>query len=125
MVRDPFGREDEADLEDVLHALDDPDCRTIIVNLERPMTAKELSDTIDVPLSTLYRKLELLSDASLLEEGTEIRRSGQHATRYEIAFDEVAIALEEDHTLGLSISRPARTADERLAQLWSEVRQES
>ncbi|MFC7045344.1 helix-turn-helix domain-containing protein [Halobacteriaceae archaeon GCM10025711] len=124
MVRDPFAKEDAPDLQDVLDALDDPACRTIISNLEKPMTASEISDTCDIPLSTTYRKLELLSDASLLSEGTEIRPDGQHATRYDIDFDDVVISLDNEQAFEVSITRPARTADERIASLWSEVRKE-
>jgi predicted transcriptional regulator len=124
MVRDPFA-DDEPELQHVLDALDDEDCRAIIRALEEPMTANEISDASDVPLSTTYRKLELLTDASLLAEGTEIRSDGQHASAYEVAFEEVAIALAEDRSLDLNIDRRGRTADRRLENLWSEVRKET
>lgn len=125
MVRDPFRMETEPEPAAVLSALDDADCRDIISCLEAPMTANELSDVCDVPLSTMYRKLDRLSDATLLEEGTEIRPGGQHATRYEVDFQEVAFALDDDRQFDVSVARPARTADERLASLWSHVREES
>ena len=44
------------------------------------MTANEISETTDVPLSTTHRKLHLLIEASILEERTEIRKSGHHTT---------------------------------------------
>ena len=125
MVRDPFASEDTPDLQSVLDALDDADCRTIIRHLEEPMTASELSDECDIPMSTTYRKLDLLSDASLLAEGTEVRPDGHHATRYEIDFEEVRISLSASRELGVSIHRPARTPEERLASLWDEVRNET
>ena len=125
MVRDPFGEEPSPDLQAVLDALDDPDCRDIVNALERPMTADEISEAADVPLSTTYRKLELLTEASLLEEGVEIRSDGQHASRYSIAFEEVIIGLTETREFDVDISRRPRSADERLANLWSEVRKET
>ncbi|MDY6818014.1 MAG: helix-turn-helix domain-containing protein [Halobacteriales archaeon] len=125
MVRDPFAQDDAPDLQEVLDALDDPDCRRIVKHLEEPMTASEISESCEVPLSTTYRKLDLLSEASLLEEQTELRPDGQHATRYRIAFEEVAIKIDETRTFEVSISRPPQTADERLASLWSEVRKET
>ena len=125
MVRDPFRDDDAPDLQDVLDALDDPDCRAIITELEAPMTASELSDAADVPLSTTYRKLDLLTEASLLAEMTEIRSDGQHTTRYEIDFDEVRIALDEDRSFDVGIARPERSPDEQLAAMWSEVRKET
>ena len=125
MVRDPFASEDAPDLQSVLDALDDDDCRTIIRNLDEPMTATQVAETCDIPTSTTYRKLDLLSDASLLAEGTEVRPDGHHATRYEVDFEEVQIRLAEDHDLDVAISRPAGTPEERLASLWGEVRKET
>jgi DNA-binding transcriptional ArsR family regulator len=125
MVRDPFADEEGPDLQDVLDALDDPECRDIVSALEEPMTASEISEASDVPLSTTYRKLELLTEASLLEEGVEIRSDGQHASTYQINFEEVGIALSEEREFQVSIARRARTADERLENLWSEVRKET
>jgi DNA-binding transcriptional ArsR family regulator len=120
-----LGAEDSPDLQAVLDALEDPDCRTIVKRLTEPMTASEISEATDVPLSTTYRKLDLLTEASILAERTEIREGGHHTTRYVLDFESVRIALGENREFEVSITRPARTADERLSQLWSEVRKET
>ena len=125
MVRDPFADDDTPDLQAVLDALDDPDCRAIVRALEEPMTADEIAEAADVPLSTTYRKLDLLTEASLLREGMEIRPDGQHASQYEVDFEEVVVQLSEDREFEVGISRVPRTADERLQDLWSEVRKET
>lgn len=124
MVRDAFA-DGEPDPELVFDALEDEDCRTIIRALSEPMTAEEISDATDIPKSTTYRKLELLTDASLLAEGVEIRADGQHASRYVVSFDEVHVMLSDDRQFEVEISREPQTADERLATLWSEVRKET
>jgi len=125
MVRDPFADDEGPELQAVLDALDDPACREIVSVLSEPMTAEEISEAAEIPLSTTYRKLDQLTDASLLEEGVEVRSDGQHASRYAVAFDEVSIGLSEEREFGVDISRQPRTADERLANLWSEVRKET
>ncbi|AHG00495.1 IclR family transcriptional regulator [Halostagnicola larsenii XH-48] len=125
MVRDPTASESMPSAEEICAALDDPDCREIIRSLEEPLTASELTNRCEIPQSTLYRKLELLTDATLLEESTEIRRDGHHASKYSVAFEEITLVLEDDRSLAVRIERPARTADERLAELWSEVRKET
>ena len=125
MARDPFADEDAPALQEVLDALDDPACRKIVSALEEPMTADEISEASGVPLSTTYRKLDLLTEASLLEEGLEIRSDGQHASKYSIAFEDVVIGLSEDREFTVEVSRQPRTADERLANIWSEVRKET
>ncbi|MFC7232651.1 helix-turn-helix domain-containing protein [Saliphagus sp. GCM10025308] len=124
MVRDPLTSDVAPSAEDICAALDDPDSREIIRHLDEPMTAAELNARCDIPQSTLYRKLESLTEATLLEESTEIRRDGHHASKYGVAFSEITLALEDDNTLSARIERPPRTADERLADLWSEVREE-
>lgn len=88
------------------------------------MTAAELNKRCDIPQSTLYRKLELLTEATLLEESTEIRRDGHHASKYSVAFNEITLGLDDDRSLDVRIDRPTRTTDERLADLWTEVREE-
>lgn len=129
MARDPLAEEDVPDLQAVLDALDDEDCRSFVRALEEPMTASELSEACDVPLSTTYRKLDLLTEASLLDERTEIRSDGQHTTRYAVEFDEVRVFVEgethEEREFMVEIQRPERTPDQRLADLWSEVRKET
>lgn len=123
MARDSFDAE-TPQLQDVLDSLDDPACRTIIEQCEEPMTASELSEACDTPLSTTYRKLELLSEASLLEERIEIRTDSQNTTRYVLAFDEVRIGLDDDRSVEIAIKHRERTPDQRLSDLWSEVSKE-
>jgi len=124
MVRDSLA-DDDPELEPLLDALHDEDCRKIVAVLSEPMTADEVADTTEIPLSTTYRKLDKLTEASLVEEGVEIRPDGQHASRYVVAFEEVSFALSEDNEFEVDISRTPRSADERLAELWSEVRKET
>lgn len=124
MVRDPADVEDAPDFQEVLDALDDPASRTIIKYLDEPMTANELAETCDIPLSTMYRKLDRLDTASLVTEQTDIRPESQHTTRYKLAFEGLHLQLDAEQRLHVTIDRPPRTADERLAEMWSEVRDE-
>ncbi|WP_066413409.1 ArsR/SmtB family transcription factor [Halorubrum aethiopicum] len=127
MVRDPSREEDPPDPAEVLDALADEAARRIVAALSEPKTASELSEECDVPLSTTYRKLEKLTDASLLNESTDIRRDGQHTTRYSVAFEEVVVSIDEadGRELTVEFERPEPTRDERLADLWSELREET
>ena len=113
--------EDTLELQDVLDALDDPDCRAILRETAKPMTANELIDTCDISRSTLYRKLDLLSSASLVRERDTINPDGGRTTRYERDFEDVMISINEDDTFSVSVERPYRTADERLTDIWSKM----
>lgn len=126
MVRDTRpGADPGPSLQPVLDALDDSDCRTIIERLDEPLTAGEVSEECDIPMSTTYRKLDLLSDAQLLAEGVEVRQDGHHATRYRTDFEDVIVTLTEQREFDVSIERPAEDAADRLASMWSEVRTEA
>jgi len=125
MVRDPLADDAAAELTTVLDALDDEDCRKIVSVLSEPMTASKISEESGVPLSTTYRKLELLTDASLLHEGVEVRSDGQHASRYAVDFEAVVIGLDESRQFEVEIDHRARSPDQRLENLWSEVRKET
>jgi len=127
MVRDPSKRDDDYLSDDVLSTLGDEPTRAIIETLSEPMTANELSEACDIPLSTMYRKLDNLTDASLVTETTQIRQGGQHTTRYELDFTEIAILLSEEHSLTAEINRPTResTADQRLEELWAQIREQT
>lgn len=121
MVRDSASSEDSPSLQAVLDALDDADCRAILRETAEPMTATELIDTCDIPKSTLYRKLELLSQASLVHERDTINPGGGRTTKYERDFDDVTISMDEDDDFSVSVERPPRNADERLADIWSKM----
>lgn len=127
MVRDPSREPDPPSVDDVLDALADDDARRIVSALSEPKTASELSEECDIPLSTTYRKLERLTDASLLSESTDIRRDGQHTTRYAVSFETVTVSIAEadDREFAIEFTRPERSRDERLADLWSELREET
>jgi DNA-binding transcriptional ArsR family regulator len=132
MVRDPSREEDPPSVDDVLDALADDAARRIVAALTEPKTASDLSEECDIPLSTTYRKLEKLTDASLLRESTDIRRDGQHTTRYAVSFDSVTVSIDDPRDDGdgprdltVEFTRPDRTRDERLADLWSELREET
>lgn len=115
------GTREGTDLQTVLDALEDPKSRAIVRTLTEPMTAGELADACEIPLSTTYRKLDRLTEASLLDETTTLRSDGHHTTRYDVAFDSVTIALTDDRTFDVAVEpRP----EGRLAALWSEVKKQ-
>ncbi|MCD2201529.1 helix-turn-helix domain-containing protein [Halobacterium sp. KA-4] len=120
MVRDSASSEDSPSLRDILDALDDADCRAILRETAEPMTANELMDVCDIPKSTVYRKLDRLSDASLVREQDTINPGGGRTTTYERDFDDVMISMDDDG-FSVTVERPPRNADERLEDIWSKM----
>lgn len=123
MVPNPPFADEPPPLQAVLRALDDPDCRTILTTTTEPMTANELATACDIPRSTVYRKLDLLTQAGLVRELIDIGPTGGRISRYERDVTDVQITVDDD-TLSLEIHRPARRVEDRLATMWSSMRDE-
>lgn len=121
MGTEPAKNEDGPTLQDVLDALDDSDCRDILKNTDEPMTAKELAEHCKIPPSTVYRKLDLLSTASLVRELMHIDPERGRITRYQRDFNDVTISIGDGNQFDVAIDRRTLSADERLAEMWSEM----
>lgn len=119
-MSNPF--EESIDAAAVLAALDDDACRELIRELDTAHTADELADASGIARSTVYRKLDTLADAGLVEEQTEVRSDGHHTTRYVLDFEAVHVLLDDDRHLNIEVDRPEEGPDERVARLWTEVR---
>ncbi|MCU4751164.1 helix-turn-helix domain-containing protein [Halobacteria archaeon AArc-curdl1] len=113
-----FGHEEIADgrqtiadtdgVDAILTALNDDDCRTILQTVsdsDERLSAAELSDRCDVPLSTMYRKLEMLTDAALLEERLRIKRSGKHTSEYGQRIADVRVSVDSGAGIELELAQ--------------------
>lgn len=84
------------DVQSLLSALDDADCRRILSAVAHDaLSAGELSAVCELPRSTTYRKLDLLAASGLLEERTRICPSGHHASEYVRACEDVVVGFED------------------------------
>lgn len=89
----------EAGVEELLTALDDADCRAVLeATGEEALTAAELGERCDIPSSTVYRKVEQLTETGLLEEQLRVRRSGKHTREYRRRVDELSVSIGDDGT---------------------------
>ena len=100
------GIQSEDVVQTVLDVLDDADCRQILeTTADDPMTASELSTECGLPLSTTYRKLDMLTEAGFLAERTRVRLSGKHTSEYSRIFEGVTISSGPGGGLELRVSR--------------------
>jgi DNA-binding transcriptional ArsR family regulator len=102
--------DDEQEIERLLGALEDAGCRAILeATTGEALSASEVADRCGLALSTTYRKLELLAEAGLVEEGTRIRPTGKHPSEYVRAVAAVTVALDDGGRLELATTPQART----------------
>lgn len=89
----------------LLDALQDADCRAILrATSGAALSAYEVAETCGLPLSTTYRKLDLLTAAELLAERMRIRRSGKHASEYVRRVEDVHVSVSASGELDLKLS---------------------
>lgn len=92
----------------VLEVLSDDVARTALrMGLERPVTARDIADVADVSRSTVYSRLDELSELSLMVETTAVDRPSA-GSYFETESDEFSVALTES---GVEV----RPVDDRLA----------
>jgi len=124
MDRWPSEELDEPGLPTVLKSLDDDKCRTILTLLAEPKSASELCEECGLSSSTVYRKLDLLREAMLVREYTEVRRDGPNATLYERDFTDISLSVTDDG-FTIEVSRPKEDPEDRMATFWSAMKEES
>lgn len=96
---------EEAEIESLLGTLEDPDCRAIIeATTGEALSASELSDRCDLPLSTAYRKVDRLTDVGVLEERVRLSRSGQHTSEYTLQVDSIQLSVDPESGIVIQIS---------------------
>lgn len=91
------GAGEQIDTDAALTALNDERCRRILSETEgKALTAQEISQVCDLPSSTTYRKIDLLTDASLLEERMRLRSDGNHVSEYTCVSTSLTLGFSED-----------------------------
>lgn len=90
--------------EDILKILEDPACRKILDKLgKKSMSASQLANFSDMSLSTVYRKLDLLTNFSLVEKRNQIHINGRHKTKYACSFESIDLNITAQDGLEISL----------------------
>jgi len=99
------------EVEPLLGALEDEDCRAILnATGEEALSASELSEGCDLPLSTTYRKVDMLTDAGLLEERIRLCSSGKHTSEYALCVEDIHLSINGENGLELEITGEVESA---------------
>jgi predicted ArsR family transcriptional regulator len=108
---------------DVLRVLGNKYNAEILEATHAPKSAQELSDELDIPIATSYRRIEELSEHGLLEmEGKELSDEGRRTKVYRRQIDELTIRFGVDET---ELETQERTeAKNALVDVWSDLRSE-
>lgn len=101
----------EPDPETVATLLADEAARTILIEtVGEPRSATELSEVCQVSGPTVYRRLESLERAELIDAETRLDPDGDHYEVYSATLDRVVFDLQPE-ALDCSVDRRERMAD--------------
>ena len=99
-------------IQQLLNALSVEANRMILSVLNEPMTAAELAKRCNISRSTVYRKVNTLSNAGLLEEHFAVDTTRGKCRVYERNIEHVSISVGDDGQLTVRVKRPERSPDE-------------
>lgn len=100
----------------LLTALQDDACREIVQAVEdEALSASELAEACELPLSTTYRKVDTLTDAALLDERLRVATSGSHEREYVPGHVDLTISIGAGASVDVEAERPD-AADQLRAQ---------
>lgn len=85
-----------------------------------PMTIPELTTHLDASRTTVYRRIQTLSELDLVESQIRPEPGGTDATAYAATLSEINIALESG-SFEAEVKRTDTDAVDRLNQLWGDL----
>lgn len=89
--------EPTVDTTEVLSLLSDEYARELIdILLEEPLSARELSDRLDMSRPTVYRRLNRLESAGVIEGSMVVDPEGHHRNRFSVVVDHLQLQFESD-----------------------------
>ncbi|WP_167599494.1 helix-turn-helix domain-containing protein [Halorussus marinus] len=88
-----------------------------------PKSAQELSDELEIPIATSYRRIEELTEAELLElSGREFSEEGRRTKVYRRNIDTLKVSFEERQIDVEAEDRPDE--ENSLADVWRDLKAE-
>ena len=91
----------------------------LVIASERSVRVPDVADRLDVSDPTVYRRIDPLVEANLLEEHRRIDRDGNQHKEYETILDEVTFAIEDgSYTVDIQVDQDLTDDFE---SMWSDL----
>ena len=88
-----------------------------------PKSAQELSDALEIPIATSYRRIEELTEADLLElSGREFSDEGRRTKVYRRNVDALEVSFDDESIEVSADDRPE--VENSLADVWRDLKAE-
>lgn len=120
MTETPVDEETNADLSTVVDLIEDEHVRTILVETSvESLSATELGERCEASVHSIYRRLDQLAEAGLLDERTRLRKDGHHETVYASLFESFELTIR-DGDLEWSIEHADSDVADELSRMWGQ-----
>lgn len=104
----------------LLEALGNKYSADILRATAEPRTAQELSDELEIPIATCYRRLEDLCERGVMEQtGSRFTEDKRHAKLYRRRIERVCFDMDEEITVTLQERSEAKS---KLDTIWDRIR---
>jgi DNA-binding transcriptional ArsR family regulator len=107
-------RDESRSVRRLLDALSEESNRTILSALDEPTSVAELVEECDIPMSTVYRRLDALNEMDLVTEHVTIGAEKGRYRLYERNVSRVTITVDEGGRLRIRVERPADSPNEEV-----------
>lgn len=84
-----------------------------------PRSAQELSEELDIPLATCYRRLETMAELGMLEVREGRSEHGRQRDMYRRAVDEIQVSISDSTAV---TTEERASASRTMDRLWSRLR---
>lgn len=112
---------EDPDPADLFALLDDEYARAILTETSMgPMSAKTLSEEIDASLPTVYRRIEWLLAAGLIDERPAFQEKGRHYGVFEARLEHIDVDLAEGE-LSVSVETEPTDPADRFTAIWEDI----
>ena len=99
----------DIDAAELLDLLGDEYTREVLQTLAaEPQTGREIVSAADASKATVYRRLDRLSEAGLIESATKLDPDGHHREQFRVTFDGATCTVSEN---GISAQLEGRDDD--------------
>jgi len=107
-------RTESQSVQRLLSALSEETTRTILSVLDEPTSVAELVEECDIAMSTVYRRLDTLSELDLVTEHVAIDADKGRYRLFERNVNGLTITVDEAGQLRTRVERPAGNPDEEM-----------
>lgn len=89
------GSNDAVDSDGLLWMLSDDIARDIVTEIsEDALPAREIADNLDISRPTVYRRLNRLEEAGIVQTSLSLDPDGHHRQQFQSTLDEVVVSID-------------------------------